>query len=330
MPTEPTSDPIVDFAHLDRLSAHPARLRVLIHSFLTTTPDILNNLEQSLRDRNDEQARNLLHSLAGSALTMGAVAFGNICTQWSRSEDAPFAMSTSIEPLAEPFHQARVILQRCLKDLPADEHETANAAGNPAFTLLLVEDNTTTRLMLKAMLADRYRILEAADGQQALQQAAHGSPDLAIVDLNLGASTADSPSGFRLLQKLSDRMPTLVYTIDQRPQSFQRAVACGAWGYLPKSTSALEYLPAMIDIAVARYQELHGRKAEPKALDIATGWLMATYRLDPHAAHQVMLHLATEKRCTAVEIAQDLLDSHQFHSDLGRFIAEHVRPSEKR
>ncbi|MCB1777810.1 MAG: response regulator, partial [Candidatus Competibacteraceae bacterium] len=306
-------DNAVNFDLLNRFRTNPAGLRSLIQSFLTTTPDILRELQQSLQNRNDEHTRNLLHALAGSALNTGAVSLATLCTQLTQTEEIPTATSLPIASLIEQFDQARVILQRFSDDLPAEEQQVAvHSPGDRPWTLLLVEDHPSARQFVRLALADRYRLVEAVDGRQALQLAASESPDLAIVDLNLGPSRPDSPSGFRLLQQLSDQMPTIVLTVDQRPASIQRAIASGAWTYLTKSPD-LHNLSVFVDVALARATDLYRGKAETNTLDIATGWLMATYRLDPHAARQALVRLASEKRCSAVEIAQELLDSHQLH-----------------
>lgn len=132
--------------------------------------------------------------------------------------------------------QARDALQGFLDTLPADETPSPPAPGARPFTILLVEDNVSARAWVRLTLAeDRFALLEAANGREALLLAERESLDLAIVDLNLGHPGPDSPSGFKLLQLFKHRVPTLVLTVDQRPQSIQRAIEAGAWGYLVKS-----------------------------------------------------------------------------------------------
>ncbi|MFZ1830302.1 MAG: ANTAR domain-containing protein, partial [Candidatus Competibacteraceae bacterium] len=114
--------------------------------------------------------------------------------------------------------------------------------------------------------------------------------------------------------------------VDQRPRSIQRAIASGAWGYLPKSPD-LQSLSTTIEIVLARSSTLYGRKPETQLFDIATGWLMATYRVDQPAARGALARLARAKRCNASEIAREILETHQLHSDLGRFVTESVDAS---
>jgi two-component system, cell cycle response regulator DivK len=55
-----------------------------------------------------------------------------------------------------------------------------------ARTVLVVEDYADTRLMLKLMLEmDGYEVVEAGDGQQAVELAPQVLPGLILMDLNL-------------------------------------------------------------------------------------------------------------------------------------------------
>src|SRR4030095_5822468 len=67
----------------------------------------------------------------------------------------------------------------------ADMHETDNA-GSPNPTILVVEDFEDRRRLMKAWLGKKgYRIVEAADGNKALEVALRESPDLIIMDVEM-------------------------------------------------------------------------------------------------------------------------------------------------
>ena len=64
--------------------------------------------------------------------------------------------------------------------------------------ILIVEDNPVTRKMVRAVLeSERYTVLEAGDGQTALDLMARYRPDLVIQDLVL-----PDIDGFELVQRL--------------------------------------------------------------------------------------------------------------------------------
>lgn len=323
MNAEPPTDSAVDFAHLERFRANPAGLRELVESFLTGTPDLLGALEQSVRRRDEEQAANLLHALTGAALSAGAASLAETCQRlardWERSEN-PAAIP--LAALRQEVESALEALRRFADELPFDDAAAPTGTDARRFTVLHVEDNASARALVRlALESDRFAILEAADGREALALAEREPPDLAIVDLNLGPTRPDSPSGFGLLQRLRDRMPAIVLTVDQRPESIRRATAAGAWGYLLKSPDP-QNLRATVEVTLARSREAWGGESPSNTLDIATGWLMATYHVDQRAARRALARLARDKRCNASEIAREILETHQLHSDLGRFVAE--------
>jgi CheY-like chemotaxis protein len=52
-------------------------------------------------------------------------------------------------------------------------------------TLAVVEDNADNRLLLTAILGDRYNIVEYANGPDALEGFARALPDLVLLDISL-------------------------------------------------------------------------------------------------------------------------------------------------
>lgn len=53
-------------------------------------------------------------------------------------------------------------------------------------TVLVVDDYEDARLTLKRLLESRaYRVIEATNGQEALDRVGHGCPDLILLDLNM-------------------------------------------------------------------------------------------------------------------------------------------------
>ena len=81
-------------------------------------------------------------------------------------------------------------------------------------TVLVAEDSTDTRIMLKrAFELKGYRVFEAEDGQQALDMARRYRPSLIIVDLNMpvldGLETIRS---YRKLEGDGDHTPIVVIT----------------------------------------------------------------------------------------------------------------------
>jgi CheY-like chemotaxis protein len=61
-----------------------------------------------------------------------------------------------------------------------------NLASLPPLTILVVDDMSLNRDLLRAILGDsRHRVFEAEDGQQALQVAAESVPDVVLMDIRM-------------------------------------------------------------------------------------------------------------------------------------------------
>ncbi|MCR5131146.1 MAG: substrate-binding domain-containing protein [Prevotella sp.] len=72
------------------------------------------------------------------------------------------------------------------ENLTHENEETANAAANEESELpllLIVDDNADIRTYLNSILADRYRVIMAEDGQQGLEVAQREVPDLIVSDV---------------------------------------------------------------------------------------------------------------------------------------------------
>ena len=77
-------------------------------------------------------------------------------------------------------------------------------------TILLVEDDPAVRLLVKAKLKDRYRILEACDGEAALQVMDTAHADLMIVDICM--PRMDGITFVRTIRGQQDNTPVIMLT----------------------------------------------------------------------------------------------------------------------
>jgi len=81
-------------------------------------------------------------------------------------------------------------------------------------TVLVAEDSSDTRIMLKrAFELKGYRVLEAEDGQQALDMARRHHPSLIVVDLNMPVLDGlETIKKFRKLEGNGDQTPIVTIT----------------------------------------------------------------------------------------------------------------------
>jgi two-component system, OmpR family, KDP operon response regulator KdpE len=124
--------------------------------------------------------------------------------------------------------------------------------------LLIVDDDVALRQELGTSLAaHRYSVLEASDGQTALQLAGQLRPDAIILDVDLPDIT-----GFEVTVRLRARTwtPILILSASQDEQSVVHALDLGADDYLTK--------PFRFNELLARLKAALRRKHSPVTLGL--------------------------------------------------------------
>ena len=113
-----------------------------------------------------------------------------------------------------------------------DQQKRAQA-GDP--TVLVVEDFDETRFMLKVLLeSSGYRVLEAVNGQQAIETARREHPDLILMDIGLPVI-----DGFAATRRIREdarlrEIPIVAVTAHTSPEYRNQAIAAGCDEYVPK------------------------------------------------------------------------------------------------
>ncbi len=115
-----------------------------------------------------------------------------------------------------------------LDDITGDSDESP-------MTVLLVEDEDSLRKVLRDLLErEGYRVLEAANGVQALDEIDRGNPDVILLDLNI-----PQLDGFGVLQHIRAKpqmadLPVIVLTARGDEEAEVRALEEGATDFLTK------------------------------------------------------------------------------------------------
>jgi len=101
--------------------------------------------------------------------------------------------------------------------------------------ILVAEDNEDTRFLLALQLRrGGYRILEAEDGIEALDQLKENKPDLLLLDLMMPGL-----SGFEVLEQIQTdtelpKVPVIVLSALADPDVINRCMGLGATDYMTK------------------------------------------------------------------------------------------------
>src|SRR3954463_16540462 len=113
-------------------------------------------------------------------------------------------------------------------------------------TILTVDDSTSMRQMVKATLQSAgYGVVEAADGQEALEFARANAVDLVISDVNMPrmdgitlVSQLRSLPGYRLT-------PLLLLTTESSQEKKQEGKRAGATGWIVKPFNPAQLLTTL-------------------------------------------------------------------------------------
>lgn len=141
--------------------------------------------------------------------------------------------------------------RRTLFDAPSHrstvtDPQKPGPATNP--TVLIADDNDDTRQMFQTLLVGKgYRVIEASDGEQAVDLIQHQSPGLVLLDL--GLPRLNGLSVIRRLRKDLGLIEVPLVVITGYDHHFESAVAAGCDDYLLKPID-FERLDAILDYYV--------------------------------------------------------------------------------
>jgi DNA-binding NarL/FixJ family response regulator len=129
------------------------------------------------------------------------------------------------------------------------EHPDESARPDRGLRVLLVDDHTLFRSGLRNLLMDEgFDVVEARNGEQAVEAATTLAPDVVIMDLNMpGISGVEAT---RRIKQAAPATPVVVLTVSADEDDVVEAVLAGASGYLLKDAS-LEEIVGCIHAAMA-------------------------------------------------------------------------------
>ena len=107
--------------------------------------------------------------------------------------------------------------------------------NNGAKTVLLVEDFADSRFMMRTLLEmDGYRVVEAANGREAVEFAERECPDLILMDLSL--PEVDGLTATKLIRQLEGMCdtPIVALTAHDAEQFHTIAMEAGCTEYVTK------------------------------------------------------------------------------------------------
>ena len=116
---------------------------------------------------------------------------------------------------------------------------------DPPKKILVIDDESVSRVIIGRMLEKLgFTVITSADGAAGLELYRQQTPDLIMVDLFM-----PDIDGFKVLttiQAQSPETPVILISATDRIGDVIRALRLGAWDYLTKDVTTLDFLPARI------------------------------------------------------------------------------------
>lgn len=111
--------------------------------------------------------------------------------------------------------------------------------------ILIVDDEPDIRMVARIALRDRFEVLEAADGEEALRKIDEENPDLVFLDLRMPGL-----DGWGVLERLRsqrrlEEVPVIVVSAHGDPGIAEQALGLGCRGYLSKPFGPRDLLEAI-------------------------------------------------------------------------------------
>jgi len=109
--------------------------------------------------------------------------------------------------------------------------------------ILVIEDDKFLRRACEVSLGKRgFTVLTAVDGEDGIQQALAGSPDLILLDMLMPKLTGIETLEILKREEKTRRIPVVIFSNSSIEADVQRAKELGAAGYLVKASLSLREL----------------------------------------------------------------------------------------
>lgn len=134
-----------------------------------------------------------------------------------------------------------------------------------AYSILIADDETEIRQLIRLYLEkDGYRVLEADNGEKALEICQNGQVDLALLDIMMPRL-----NGYQVIQKIrqTSNIPVIVISAKGQDEDKILGLDLGADDYITKPFNPLEAM-ARINSNIRRFYSLGSGNVESKSLTV--------------------------------------------------------------
>jgi two-component system, cell cycle response regulator DivK len=241
LPPHAVSDTTLSLDALRKLAAvgGPGFVQQMSTLFETHAPQRAADVLKAFASGELEAAARAAHALKGMAGNVGSEALYTIASAIEQNARAGRheQFAEQLAPLQSALERTMVALRSAVTSLEAEPSATATAPSPQATTrprLALVEDNPDNRLLVRALLEDRYDIDEYENGIDALDGLSLSLPDLVLLDISLpGMDGTEVLARMRSVPAWRD-LPAIALTAHAMAGDRERFLAFGFDSYITK------------------------------------------------------------------------------------------------
>jgi response regulator NasT len=196
---------------------------------------------------------------------------------------------------------------------------------NRALRVLVADDERDTREYLQEMLMRLgHQVLSAQNGQQLLELARVGNPDLIVTDIKM-----PDMDGLTAAARVNEQreVPTILVSGHHEPDLLARAADQLVLAYLVKPIKQPD-VEAALAVTLARFEqyqairkEAHDLKQaleERKVIERAKGAIMRRLGVDEQEAFRRMKKLSSEQNRKLIDIAHTVMQAEDVYRQIDR------------
>lgn len=195
---------------------------------------------------------------------------------WAESPEGAGAIFRCILPVCRDyFAEEDFAKETMMSDFPysidvSQEKKQEESKAKKTYTILVVEDNVDVRHYIISHLKDSYNIIEAANGEEAIEKAVNHMPDLIITDLMM--PKMDGMEMCAIIKKdiRVSHIPVIMITAKAMTEDMKQGYEAGADDYITKPFNSALLTTRVGNIIQARekLKELYGKRFSLETLGV--------------------------------------------------------------
>jgi len=238
-------------------------------------------------------------------------------------------------------------LEACYGPIKEEDHTPKNTVpiDGAGYHILIVDDSETNRIIAREMLnKSQFKITEAENGADAIEQTKHNHFDLILMDISMpGMDGIEAMQAIRALGEEQRHLPIIALTAFAHHMSRQDFIDLGMDDFIAKPVRRNilnDVIAKHLDLNLANEQDTQIEKSDtsPEKLDMEAlnnlaadvgeetrGMLLKTYLQEASGRLQTLSQLIPEQKFADIEVESHALKSASYNfglTELGNYMRD--------